>query len=66
MDKFEHISRSQDFFDYSTETWIDNGCLFQSPYTEKNFRRLICPKNPYIIEKSVYLRNQPWYKPVSR
>ena len=28
MDKFEHINRSQDFFDYFTEIWIDNGCLF--------------------------------------
>ncbi|CAF3857569.1 unnamed protein product [Rotaria sordida] len=28
MDKFEHIPRSQDFFDYFTETWIKNGCLF--------------------------------------
>ena len=28
MDKFEHITRSQGFFDYFTETWIDNGCLF--------------------------------------
>ncbi|CAF3499844.1 unnamed protein product [Rotaria sp. Silwood1] len=28
MDKFENIPRAQDFFDYFTETWIDNGCLF--------------------------------------
>ncbi|CAF4629621.1 unnamed protein product [Rotaria socialis] len=28
MDKFEHIPRSQDFFDYYTDTWIDKGCLY--------------------------------------
>ena len=28
MEKFDHISRSQEFFDYVTETWIDDGCLF--------------------------------------
>ena len=27
--------------------------------TEKNFRRLIYSEIPLIIEKSVYLRNQP-------
>ncbi len=28
MDKFENIPHAQDFFDYFTETWIDNNCLF--------------------------------------
>ena len=28
MDKFYHIIRSQDFFVYFIETWIDNSCLF--------------------------------------
>jgi hypothetical protein len=28
MDQFEHLARSQDFFDYYTDTWIDEGCLF--------------------------------------
>jgi hypothetical protein len=28
MDKFEHTPRSQEFFDYFTDTWIDEGCLF--------------------------------------
>ena len=28
MDQFEHLPRSQDFFDYYTDTWIDEGCLF--------------------------------------
>ena len=28
MDKFDHIPRVQDFFDYFTDTWIEDGCLF--------------------------------------
>ena len=28
MDKFENIERSEVFFDYFTDTWIDNKCPF--------------------------------------
>ena len=28
MDKFDHIPRSEDFFNYYTDTWIEDDCLF--------------------------------------
>jgi hypothetical protein len=28
MDQFQHLPSSQDFFDYYTDTWIDESCLF--------------------------------------
>ena len=28
MDKFDHIPRSEDFFNYYTDTWIEDNCLF--------------------------------------
>ena len=28
MDSFDHIPRSQEFFDYCTDTWIDNDGMF--------------------------------------
>ncbi|CAF1265808.1 unnamed protein product [Rotaria sordida] len=48
MDKFDHIPHAQEFFDYFTETWVDEGCLF--PKTLWNYYNFDGPRTTNGLE----------------
>jgi hypothetical protein len=48
MDKFDHIAHAQEFFDYFTDTWVDEGCLF--PKTLWNYYGFHGPRTTNGVE----------------